>query len=161
MTGKKDGKGYKMEKQLVIFELAGEHFGIEIAVVESIVKLQEITKVPRMPDYMEGVTNLRGSVLPVIDLEKRFGIPAHERTRETRIVIVNLGRLKIGMIVSAVSEVLTIDDALIEPAPALVTTVTSRFITGIARVENRLIILLDLNLVLSEEEYEKAASITK
>ncbi len=150
-----------MEKQLVIFELAGEHFGIEIAVVESIVKLQEITKVPQMPDYMEGVTNLRGSVLPVIDLEKRFGIPTHERTRETRIVVVNLGRLKIGMIVSAVSEVLTIDDALIEPAPPLVTTVNSRFITGIARVENRLIILLDLNLVLSEEEREKAASIVK
>lgn len=150
-----------MEKQLVIFELAGEHFGIEIAVVESIVKLQEITKVPQVPDYMEGVTNLRGSVLPVIDLEKRFGIPTHERTRETRIVVVNLGRLKIGMIVSAVSEVLTIDDALIEPAPPLVTTVNSRFITGIARVENRLIILLDLNLVLSEEEREKAASIVK
>ncbi len=147
-----------MEKQLVIFELAGEHFGIEIAVVESIVKLQEITKVPQAADYMEGITNLRGTVLPVIDLEKRFGIPVHERTRETRIVVVNLGSLKIGMIVSAVSEVLTIDDALIEPAPALVTTVNSRFITGIARVENRLIILLDLNLVLSEEEREKAAS---
>ncbi|NLF49973.1 MAG: purine-binding chemotaxis protein CheW [Leptolinea sp.] len=147
-----------MEKQLVIFELAGEQFGIEIAVVESIVKLQEITKVPQMPDYMEGITNLRGTVLPVIDLEKRFGTPVHEHTRDTRIVVVNIGSLKMGMIVSAVSEVLTIDDSLIEPAPALVTTVNSRFITGIARVENRLIILLDLHLVLSQEEREKASA---
>jgi purine-binding chemotaxis protein CheW len=150
-----------MERQLVIFELAGEHFGIEIATVEGIVKLQEITKVPQMPDYMEGVTNLRGAVLPVIDLRKRFSLPPQERTSETRIVIVFLKDLKVGMIVDAVSEVLTIEDSLIEPAPALVTTVNSRFITGIARIDNRLVILLDLNLILSQEEREKTATVVK
>ncbi len=150
-----------MERQLVIFELAGEHFGIEIASVEGIVKLQEITKVPQMPDYMEGVTNLRGSVLPVIDLRKRFGLQPHEKTSETRIVIVLLKELKVGMIVDAVSEVLTIEDSLIEPTPALVTTINSRFITGIARIDNRLVILLDLNLVLTQEEREKAATVAK
>jgi purine-binding chemotaxis protein CheW len=143
-----------MEKQLVIFELADEHFGIEISMVEGIVKMQEITKIPQSPAYVEGIMNLRGAVLPVIDLEKRFGIAPHERTRDTRIVNVHMGNLKIGMIVAAVSEVLTIDDSLIEPAPAIVTTINSRFITGIARIDSRLVILLDLSLVLSDGEKE-------
>ena len=106
---------------------------------------------------MEGITNLRGAVLPVIDLEKRFGIPPHEKNRDTRIVVVNMDKLKIGMIVGAVSEVLTIDDLVIEPAPAIVTTINSRFISGIARIDSRLVILLDLSLVLSESEKEQAA----
>jgi len=148
-----------MEKQLVIFELAEEFFGIDIAAVEGIVKMQEIVKMPKSPEYVEGVTNLRGSVLPVIDLEKRFGIVPHERTRETRIVVVNMDKLKIGMIVGAVSEVLTIDDSIISPAPAIVTTVNSRFISGIARIDTRLVILLDLNLVLTEGEKDQAAQL--
>jgi purine-binding chemotaxis protein CheW len=147
-----------MEKQLVIFELADEHFGIDISMVEGIIKMQQITKVPQSPDYVEGITNLRGAVLPVIDLEKRFGIPAHEKNRDTRIVVVNMGKLKIGMIVGAVSEVLTIDDSVIEPAPAIVTTINSRFISGIARIDSRLVILLDLSLVLSEGEKAQAAA---
>jgi purine-binding chemotaxis protein CheW len=148
-----------MEKQLVLFELANEHFGIDIAMVQGIVKLQEITKIPQSPDYVVGITNLRGDVLPVIDLEKRFGIAAHEQTRDTRIVVVNMDHLKIGMIVAAVSEVLTIDDSVIEPTPAIVTTVNSRFITGIARIDTRLVILLDLSLVLSEGEKEQTAAL--
>jgi purine-binding chemotaxis protein CheW len=148
-----------MEKQLVIFELADEHFGIDIAMVEGIVKMQEITKVPKAADYVEGITNLRGAVLPVIDLEKRFGMVPHERTRETRIVIIIMDKLKIGMIVGAVSEVLTIDDAVIEPAPPIVTTINSRFISGIARIDSRLVILLDLSLVLTESEMEQAAKL--
>jgi purine-binding chemotaxis protein CheW len=149
-----------MEKQLVIFELAEEHFGIDISMVEGIIKMQQITRVPQSPDYVEGITNLRGAVLPVIDLEKRFGIIAHEQTRDTRIVVVNLDKLKIGMIVGAVSEVLTIDDSVIEPAPAIVTTINSRFISGIARIDSRLVILLDLSLVLSEGEITQIARIS-
>jgi purine-binding chemotaxis protein CheW len=141
-----------MEKQLVIFELAEEYFGIDISMVEGIIKMQEITRVPQSPDYVEGIINLRGVVLPVIDLEKRFGIPAHKQTSETRIVVVNLDKLKIGMIVGAVSEVLTVEDSVIEPAPAIVTTINSRFISGIARIDSRLVIMLDLRLVLSESE---------
>mgnify|MGYP001455756668 CR=1 FL=1 len=110
-----------MEKQLVIFELANEHYGIDIAAVEGIVKMQEITAVPNAPDYVEGVTNLRKSVLPVIDLEKRFGIIPHKMTRETRIVVVTMDKLKVGMIVNAVSEVLTIEDNTIEATPAIIT----------------------------------------
>jgi len=148
-----------MEKQLVIFELGKEYFGIDIAIVEGIIKMQEITRMPKCPDFVEGLINLRGSVLPVIDLQKRFGIPVQEYNHATRIVNVNLGDLKIGMIVTAVSEVLTIDDSVIEPAPPIVTTVNSNFISGIARVDSRLIILLDMNQVLNCQEKTQAMAL--
>jgi len=146
-----------MEKQLVIFELGEEHFGIDIAAVEGIVKLQEITPVPHAPSYVEGVTNLRGAVLAVMDLKKRFGMDAGERTRDTRIVVAMMGTLKVGMVVDAVSEVLRIDDSVIEPTPPMITTVDSAFITGIAKIDTRLVILLDLGKVLSAEEKRSTA----
>jgi purine-binding chemotaxis protein CheW len=146
-----------MEKQLVIFELADEFYAVDIACVESIIKMQEITRMPKSPVFVEGVTNLRGKVLPVIDLEKRFDIPAHARNHNTRIMVVNIGQLEVGMIVSAVSEVLTIDDTSIEPAPPMVTTINSNFIAGIARVDSRLVILLDMIQVLSQSERQQTA----
>jgi len=146
-----------MEKQLVIFDLAGEHFGIDISVVESIVKMQKITHLPRVPDYVEGIINLRGSVLPVIDLVKRFGIAAHDQTSETRIVVINMGTMKMGMIVDAVSEVLTFEESIIEPTPAIISSVDTEFITGIIKAEARLIILLDLASVLKLEEQKVPA----
>lgn len=150
-----------MEKQLVIFELGSENFGIEIASVEGIVKLQEITKIPQAPPYFEGITNLRGSVLPVIDLHRRFGMPEPERTSETRIVVANLEGVKTGMIVSAVSEVLTIEDNVIEPPPPLVSNVNSTFIVGVAKIDNRLVILLDLAKILSTEEVNQLSNLSK
>ena len=146
-----------MEKQLVIFELGNENFGIDIASVEGIVKLQEITKIPQAPLYMEGITNHRGSVLPVIDLHKRFGIGEHEQTNDARIVVAHVGEIKIGMIVSAVSEVLTIDDSVIEPPPPMVSNVNSEFIVGVAKIDKRLVILLDLAKVLSADEKTQVA----
>ena len=148
-----------MEKQLVIFDLAGEDFGIEIAAVESIVKMQDITPIPHAPEYVKGVTNLRGSVLPVIDLKSRFGIKVGEETRNTRIVVVTMGELKVGMIVDAVSEVLTIEDTVIEPTPPMVSTVATEFITGIAKIDKRLVVLLDLGRVLTAEEKEQATKL--
>lgn len=148
-----------MEKQLVIFELGNEQFGIEIAAVEGIVKMQEITKIPYAPSYMEGITNLRGSVLPVIDLKKRFGMEPQDQTSETRIITVNMDSIKMGMIVSAVSEVLTIEDSVIEPPPPMVSNINSEFITGIAKINSRLVILLDLARILSAEEKSSASKL--
>jgi purine-binding chemotaxis protein CheW len=142
----------KMEKQLVIFELGAENFGIDIASVEGINKMLEITKIPQSPGYMIGITNLRGSVLPVIDLQKRFGMNAEEQTSETRIVVANMDGVKIGMVVSAVSEVLTIDDSVIEPPPPMVSNINSEYIIGVAKIDKRLVILLDLSKVLTFEE---------
>jgi purine-binding chemotaxis protein CheW len=148
-----------MEKQLVIFELADEFYGVDIACVESIIKMQEITRMPKSPVFVEGITNLRGKVLPVIDLEKRFDIPPRERNHDTRIMVVNIDKIEVGMIVSAVSEVLTVEDASIEPAPPMVTTINSNFISGIARIDKRLVILLDLDQVLNQTEKHQAAAI--
>lgn len=148
-----------MEKQLVIFELGDEDYGIEIAAVEGIIKMQDITRLPKCPSYVEGIINLRGSVMPVIDLAKRFGIPPRENNNETRIIVVIMDNIKIGMIVSAVSEVMTIDDSVIEPPPSVVTTINSGFISGIARIDSRLIILLGLNKVLTKEEIVQTSAL--
>jgi purine-binding chemotaxis protein CheW len=146
-----------MEQQLVVFELAHEHYGVDIAAVESIIKMQPITAIPHTAAFVEGVTNLRGHVLPVIDLGKRFGL-AHETTgKDSRIVVVAIDGLKVGMIVDAVSEVLSVPEEAIEPPPPMVTTVDTAFITGIAKVGEqgqgqRLVLLLDLGKVLSLQD---------
>lgn len=141
-----------MEKQLVIFKLGGECYGLDIATVESIIKLQPVTAVPFTPACVEGVINLRGVVLPVVDLRRRLGLPTVEPGKETRIVIVELEPLTVGLVVDAVSEVLRIPDTAIEPPPPLAVTVDASFITGIARVGEQLIILLDLDQVLAYQE---------
>jgi purine-binding chemotaxis protein CheW len=141
-----------MEQQLVVFELANEQYGLDISTVEGIIKMQAITRMPQAPVFVEGVTNLRGTVVPVIDLRKRFGLQALEHTRDTRIVVVFMNKTKIGMIVDGVSEVLRIPEESIEPTPPMVSNVNSAYIRGIAKLENRLVTLLDLTKVLSLEE---------
>ncbi len=138
-----------MENQLVVFALADEYYGVDIGTVESIIKMQPITGVPRTASFVEGVTNLRGAVLPVIDLRKRFGLPAREDSKDTRIVVVEMNGETVGMVVDAVSEVLNVSDENVEPPPPMVSTVESSFVTGIARAGERLIILVDLNQVLN------------
>ena len=141
-----------MEKQLVVFELSNEFYGVDISVVESIIKMQSITQLPQTPDYVMGVTNLRGSVLPVINLRTRFGMEEREDTRKTRIIIVTMGDIKVGVVVDEVSEVLRVSDESIEPLPPMVSTVNSVFLKGIIRLEDRLVILLDPGKVLNTEE---------
>jgi purine-binding chemotaxis protein CheW len=149
-----------VEKQLVVFNLDKEHYGVDIAAVAEIIRPQPIAAMPCAPAFVEGVTNLRGSVLPVIDLRKRFGLPVQELTKPTRIVVTEMNAMLVGMVVDAVTEVLRVPSADVEPPSPIVTTVDSAFITGIAKVngsspesdEGRLIILLDLSVVLSSEE---------
>jgi purine-binding chemotaxis protein CheW len=143
---------FSMDRQLVVFELATEHYGVDIGAVQSIIKMETVTVVPRAPAFVEGVINLRGTVLPVLDLRLRFGLAAEEATKDTRIVVVEIDGTEVGMVVNAVSEVLMVGDEEIEPPSPVVTTVDSAFITGIAKVGGRLIILLDLTKVLSAEE---------
>jgi purine-binding chemotaxis protein CheW len=147
-----------MEQQLVVFELANEHYGLDISAVEGIIKMQAITKMPQAPAFVEGVTNLRGTVVPVIDLRKRFSLPVLEHTKDTRIVVVYMEKTKIGMIVDGVSEVLRIPEESIEPTPPMVSTVNTAFIRGIAKLEGRLVTLLDLTRVLS---YDEQTNLTK
>lgn len=141
-----------MDNQLVVFDLANEHYGVDIAAVESIIKMQAITVVPRAPAFVEGVTNLRGSVLPVIDLRKRFGLTHGADNADCLIVVVEMNGAAVGLVVDGVSEVLTVAPDAIEPPSPIVTTVDSSFIRGIAKADERLVILLDLGKVLSQSE---------
>lgn len=140
-----------MENQMVVFDLAREHYGVDIAAVEGIIKLQAITHVPQAPAFVEGVTNLRGKVLPVVDLRRRFDLPAVAATNETRIIVVEMSGATIGVVVDGVSEVLRVEPEAIEPPSPLVAS-NSTFIRGIAKVDQRLIILLDLSKMLTASE---------
>ncbi|MCX8061977.1 MAG: chemotaxis protein CheW [Anaerolineales bacterium] len=146
-----------MENQIVIFELGGEQFGVEISAVESIVQLLPITHVPQAPPFVRGVTNLRGRVLPVLDLYTRFGLTEQGETKEQRIVVVQCGGIEAGIIVDGVSEVITLDPTQVEPPPPLTRTAASEFVSGIAKLGERIVILLDLRKVLSAQEKEQVA----
>jgi len=140
------------------FNLGDEGYGLEILKVQEIIGMQEITKIPRTPDYVRGVINLRGKVIPVIDLRLKFGMPEQELTRKTCIIMVQVHRhemdLIIGLVVDEVSEVLNISGDQIEPAPSLGTQVETHFILGMAKTESAVKILLDIDKVLSAEEMD-------
>jgi purine-binding chemotaxis protein CheW len=147
-----------MENQVVIFRVCNEFYGVDIASVESIIKMQAITAVPHAPEFVEGVTNLRGIILPVIDLRKRFGLTQIEATKDSRIIVVSMEGIKLGMVVDAVSEVLSIPDGAVEPPSPLVSTLDTAFIQGIAKLDGRLVILVNLEKIFSRVEKEELQS---
>lgn len=137
------------EKQLVVFDLAAESYGVDISSVREIIRMQDITQVPRTPEFVEGVINLRGKVIPVVDLRKRFGFEVEEATKDTRIVVVDIGGQDIGVVVDAVNEVLRVSADAVEPPSSVITTADSEYLLGIVKLAARLIILLDLEQALS------------
>lgn len=138
------------QEQLVVFEVGDESFGIDISLVQEIIRLQPITEVPRAPMYVKGVINLRGKVIPVVDLRERFGFSVMEETKATRIAVVNVLGNTVGMVVDAVSEVLRLSIDAIEPPSTIVENVGSQYLKGIGKLENKLVILLDLDKLLVE-----------
>lgn len=142
----------RAETQLVVFDLATEAYGIDISTAREIIRMQEITKVPGTADFVEGVINLRGKVIPVLDLRKRLGLTVGEQSEDTRIVVVAIAGQDIGVVVDAVTEVLRISNDLVEPLPSMTTSADVEYLRGIAKLDNRLIILLDLDKVLSQGE---------
>jgi purine-binding chemotaxis protein CheW len=140
------------EQQLVVFDLGTESYGVDIETVREIIRMQEITKMPGTPAYVQGVINLRGKVTPVVDLRARFGLPVTEFTKDSRIVVVDINKQSIGAIVDAVTEVLRISTEAVEPPSSVVTSEDSGYITGIVKLPERLIILLDLARALSDDE---------
>jgi purine-binding chemotaxis protein CheW len=137
------------ERQLVVFQLGAEFYGVEIARVHEIIRLQAVTRVPRAPAFVEGVINLRGKVIPVVDLRRRFGLPTADHTRASRIVVVEIGDQVVGVVVDGVSEVLRVNGATVEPPSPVVAGIDSEYIHGIAKLDDRLVILLDLDRVLA------------
>lgn len=140
------------EEQLVIFKLGEEYYGVNIEAVNTIIRMPDITAVPHTADYIKGVINLRGAIVPVIDLRRRFGLGMSEATKATRVVVVENASTLVGMVVDAVSETLRLPAANIEPLSSLVISVDSRYLRGVGKDGDRLIILLSLDKVLEQQE---------
>ncbi len=138
--------------QLVSFKLREEEFAVDILQVQEIIRLQDITNVPNAPDFVEGVINLRGRVIPIIDLRKRFALERVEHSKSTRIIVVMIDNVTVGLIVDEVSEVLRIPEDTVEPPPPIVAGIESDYIKGVGKLEDRLLILLDLGKILSQKE---------
>ncbi|MGI6038106.1 MAG: chemotaxis protein CheW [Limnochordia bacterium] len=142
----------RTEKQLVIFTLASEEFGVEINQVREIIKPRDMTRLPHTPPYIKGVINLRGEIIPVIDLRKRFSVDSGEMNRDTRIIIVEMDENRAGLLVDAVTEVLRLASTDIEATPRSIAGLQADFIQGVGKMEDRLLILLDVKKILSSEE---------
>lgn len=145
--------------QLVTFRLGKEEFSLDILMVQEIIRHMELTRVPRAPDFVEGVINLRGRVIPVLDLRKRFGLPEGEKTHETRIIVVDVDDRTVGLKVDAVSEVLRISADTVEPPPQLVTNIESDYIKGVGKLDGRLLILLDVAKILTRSEKDALGNV--
>ncbi len=138
--------------QLVTFFLGEEEFAVDILNIQGINRMIEITAVPNAPDFVEGIINLRGKVIPLINLRKRLGMPFLQWDRSTRFIVVELTNKVIGFVVDSVSEVLRISKDTIEPPPTMMTGAKTDYITAVAKVQDRLLILLDLHKVLTAVE---------
>lgn len=143
-----------LNQEYVLFKLNNEHYGLNINNVENIEKNMDITRVPYTEPYVEGVVNLRGNIIPVIDLRRRFHLPQKGMDDESRIIIVNAGELKVGMIVDASSEVLKLSQEDIDPAPSISGSSNANFIKEIGKNNGRIIMLIDLSRVLGIDNLE-------
>lgn len=138
--------------QLVSFKIGSEEFAINILEIQEIIRTVEVTTVPRAPHFVEGVINLRGKVIPIIDLRKRFGLPSIEKTKNTRIVVVDFDNKVVGLVVDYVSEVLRLPASTIEPPPPMLAGIDSDYISGVGKLDDRLLIMLAIARVLSQDE---------
>ncbi len=144
--------------QLVSFRLEQEEYGIEITKVQEIILMGEITRVPQTPSFIKGLINLRSTVIPVVDLRMRFSLDQEVVSDETRIMVVNVRGKTIGIIVDAVNEVLRIEKSRISPPPPTVAGLGREYLTGLIKLENRLLILLDIDKILDDDETEVEAN---
>ncbi len=146
------------QNQVVCFRIGRELFGVYIEVVQEIVRVPEITPVPEMPGFVEGVINLRGKIVSIVDLGKRLKIESGAKMRTNRILVIEVEKKVIGLLVDAVTEILRIPPESVEPAPDIVTTVGAEYIIGVGKLPDKLIILLDLKNILKPEEIRKLAA---
>lgn len=145
--------------QLVSFRVGDEEFGLDILRVQEIIRIQPLTRVPNLPDYIDGVFNLRGKVIPVIGLRRRLGLEKQAPDKQTRIVVVDVHNLTLGFIVDSVSEVLRIHGDTVEPTPRLGKTERD-YISGVGKLDSRLLLLIDLEQLMSGTEFDVNAQKT-
>ncbi|MCR4430529.1 MAG: chemotaxis protein CheW [Tepidanaerobacteraceae bacterium] len=139
-------------RQFVEFKLGEEEYGVDILQVKTIERMMPVTRVPKAPSFVEGVINLRGEIVPVIDLKKRFDLPPSQITDNTRIIIVSLEDITVGMIVDSATEVIQLPQEAIEPAPNITGGIDSSFLDGVGKLDGKLLILLNLSKVLKPQE---------
>lgn len=145
--------------KVIVFQLKEEEYGVPVKYVGSIERMQNITRVPRTPEFVKGVINLRGVVTPIIDLRERFDLETAEYTDSTRIIIVNIDDKEVGMIVDGANDVIDIPESTIEPPPEVVGSVEADYIHGVAKLDKRLLILLNLDKVLSRDELKQIQTV--
>jgi len=154
---KTDGTAQRDELiQLVSFMLADEEYGVEVLKVREIIRMPTITKMPNTPQHVEGIINLRGKVIPIISMRRRFGLMENENNTHTRIIIMDVAGALTGFIVDAVSEVIRIHSSEIQPPPSMVMSggIGQEFITGVFNHAERLLIIMDVDRMFSEDERE-------
>ena len=145
--------------QLVSFKIGEEEFGVDILKVQEINRMLDVTRVPNAPEFVDGVINLRGKVIPIINLRRRFGMERIEKNKNTRIVVVELTGKVVGFVVDAVNEVLRIPRSVTEPPPSLAGSVKAEYITAVGKLEDRLLILLDLEKILTEGQQQAVSAV--
>lgn len=145
-----DGK----EIKVLIFSINGEYYATDIMEVERILGYEETTKLPDSPDFVEGVINYEGNILPIISLSKKFGFAASEDNKEAKIIVTKQDGNKMGIIVDVVSEVTDVNTEDIEDAPDIASQISKRYIKGLIKIKDKIIIFLNLNKILTEEEKE-------
>jgi len=147
------------QMKVIVFQIGNEEYAVPVDQVGSIERLQSITRVPGTANFVKGIINLRGVVIPVIDLRLRFGMEEASYTESTRIIIIHLDQVEVGLIVDVANDVIDLQEEMIELAPEVVGTVNVDYISGVAKLEKRLLILLDLPKVLSTEEIDQLQSL--
>ena len=147
--------------QLVSFTVGDELFAVDILRVQEINRMMSLTKVPQSPPGVEGVINLRGRIIPVLDLRVQFGFPKSEQSEHTRIIVIEVKGSTIGFVVDSVREVMRINSNIVEPSPQMGTSIDSSYVSGVAKLDDQLLILLELENLLSTESLKSITNMSK
>jgi purine-binding chemotaxis protein CheW len=156
---KNDARLHHDEVQLAVLKVAGEKYALDIMRIKEIQRYQQVTRIPKAPEFIEGVINLRGTVIPIVDMRKRLDLTVAEPTKKTRIVIANVAGKIVGILVDEVNEVVRVNRGDIGMAPAIARGIGSEYITGVVKRKDELLLLLDFDKILTTEERVRIAEI--
>ncbi len=138
--------------QLISFMVGDEEFGLDILRVKEVIRLREITRLPRSPSFVKGVINLRGDIIPIIDLRDKFGLESREHTSMTRVIVADVDGKLVGMVIDAASQVVRVPTGQIDPPPPIIGGLSAEYVRGVGKLDDRLIILINIDRILSNEE---------
>lgn len=157
MEGSKAREGTADVKQLISFIVGAEEYGLELLRVKEVIRLRQITWLPKAPSCVKGIINLRGDIIPIVDLRDRFGLQSLEHTAMTRVIVVEVEGRLVGMVVDSASQVVRVPADQFEPPPPLAGNTTRTFITGVGKMDGKLIITIDPDKILSTDEMSQIA----